>query len=194
MAYRTGMHLPPQPSVSAVPARPAVSDRRPTAVRRRSDVANYDSHVSRAALVAALAAVVHGGSFPHSLSVTLSNNRVGARPIVMTLALQTELQCGHLFGGTLVVRLPAGERVPKAIPAKAVLISGLPSRGVSVSGHELTVQVPRPTGVMCAVLGPGTAKIVLTRAAGLGNPARAGSYRVSLTRAGDQLQARFTIR
>jgi hypothetical protein len=152
--------------------------------------------VSRAALVAALAAVVHpsGGSFPPSLAVTLSNDRAGARPVVVALALHTELQCGHLFGGTVVVRLPAAERVPTAVPVRSVLIAGAPSRGVSVADHALTVQVPRPTGVMCAVLGPGTAKIVLTRAVGLGNPIRAGSYRISLTRAGAQVQARFTVR
>jgi len=150
--------------------------------------------VSRAALGAALAATLHGGAFPHSLSVALSNDHAGARPVVVTLALRTELQCGHLFGGTLVVRLPAAERVPTTIAARAVVVGGLPSRGVAVDGHVLTVQVPQPVGVMCAVLGPGTAKIVLTSAAGLGNPPRAGTYRVSLTRAGEHLQAHFTVR
>jgi len=92
------------------------------------------------------------------------------------------------------VRLPAAERVPTTVPARSVLVAGVPSRGVSVDGRTLTVQVPRPMGVMCAVMGPGTAKIVLTRAAGLGNPIQAGSYRISLTRAGAQVQARFTVR
>ena len=53
----------------------------------------------------------------------------------VTLALRTELQCGRLLGGTLVVRLPAQERMPATVAPAAVLVAGKPSGAVAVTGH-----------------------------------------------------------
>ena len=89
-----------------------------------------------------------------SVTATLSNAHAGARPVVLTLAIRTELQCGRLVGGALVVRLPAQERVPATVAATAVLIGGKPAGAVAVAGHTLTVSIPRPRGMMCDVIGP----------------------------------------
>ena len=128
-----------------------------------------------------------------SLTATLSNTHAGARPVVLTLALRTELQCGRLVGGALMVRLLAQERVPARVAAKAVLVGGKPAGAVAVAGHTLTVSIPRPPVVMCDVIGPGTVKLVLTRAANLGNPKAAGSYPLVVTRGADQFKTTFKI-
>ena len=88
-----------------------------------------------------------------SLTATLSNAHAGARPVVLALALRTELQCGRLVGGALVVRLPAQERVPARVAATAVLIGGKPAGAVAIAGRTLTVSIPRPPVVMCDVIG-----------------------------------------
>ena len=52
---------------------------------------------------------------------------------------------------------------------------------------------PRPE-VMCDVIGPGRLTIAFSRAAGLGNPAAAGSYTVTARRQAAAFAARFAIR
>ena len=151
-------------------------------------------------LVAALAAATTAGALAQvapgsgSVTVSLSSSRAGARPVVVTLAVHTELQCGRLTGGTVVIRLPVAERVPAAVPAAAVLVGGKTSGGVAVQGHVLTVTVPRTTGVICDVIGPGTVQVVLGRAAGLGNPPQAGTYSLSVARGRLLLTTHFRVR
>lgn len=130
---------------------------------------------------------------PGSLSATLSSARAGARPVAVTLALRTELQCGRLVGGTLVVHLPTPERMPRTVAAAAVLIGGKPSGAVAVAGHTLTVSIPRPHVMMCDSIGPGTITMVLTRAANLGNPKAAGKYPLVVSRGTQQFKATLTI-
>jgi hypothetical protein len=143
-------------------------------------------------LAGGVGAVVAGQA--GSVGVKLSSEGAGARPIAVTLAVRTELQCGRLVGGTIVARFPAAETVPKVIAKAAVLVGAKPSGGVVVNGHAVTVTVPRPAGVLCDVIGPGTAAVVLTRAANLGNPARAGNYTLAVQRGGNLLKGQFTIR
>lgn len=128
-----------------------------------------------------------------SVTATLSNVHAGARPVVLTLALRTELQCGRLIGGALVVRLPAQERVPATVAATAVLVGGKPAGAVAVAGHTLTVSIPRPPGVMCDVIGPGTVRLVLTRAVNLGNPKAAGTYPLVVSRGAQQFKTTLKI-
>jgi hypothetical protein len=47
---------------------------------------------------------------------------------------------------------------------------------------------------MCDVIGPGRLTILFTRAARFGNPARAGTYTIIVTRRASTFSARFTIR
>jgi hypothetical protein len=128
-----------------------------------------------------------------SVTATLSSAHAGARPVVLTLALRTELQCGRLNGGALVVRLPAQERVPATVAATAVLVGGKPSGAVAVAGHTLTVSIPRPRGMMCDVIGPGTVTLVLTRSANLGNPKNPGTYPLVVSRGTQQFKTTLTI-
>jgi hypothetical protein len=130
---------------------------------------------------------------PSPLSVRLSSTRAGARPVVLKLTVRTELQCGRLVGGTVAVRLPRGAHVPRSISRSAALIGGKPAAGVAIAGRTLTIAVPQPRGVICTVIGPGRAVVTLTRAAGLGNPARAGRYLYAVERRGVVLRTHVTI-
>jgi hypothetical protein len=129
----------------------------------------------------------------NSVTATLSSAHAGARPVALTLAVRTELQCGRLVGGALVVRLPAQERMPATVAASAALIGGKPSGAVAVAGHVLTVSVPRPRGMMCDAIGPGTVTLVLTRSANLGNPKSAGKYPLTVSRGAQQFKTMLTI-
>jgi hypothetical protein len=118
---------------------------------------------------------------PASLATAvLSSNRAGARPVVLTLSLRTELQCGRLMGGALVLKLPAQARLASSIPASAVLVGGKPAGSVVVAGHSLTIAVPRPRGAICDSITFGIAKLTVLRAARLGNPKTPGSYTIRL--------------
>ena len=69
----------------------------------------------------------------------------------------------------VTVQLPAKMQ---AMPTLAVRIGTAPATA-KVSGNQVTVQLPRPHGVTCMSIGPGTLTLNL---AGVRNPASAGTY------------------
>ena len=145
-------------------------------------------------LAAALAAVLAGPARADTpATVALSNGAAGAHPVAVTLTIETPLICGRLAGGTVTIALPATERVPRTVAASAVTIGGRSAAGVAVSGHTLSVMVARPKGVICQSIVVGPARIVLTQAAGLGNPKSAGAYRVVVRRGGEAFAATMTV-
>ena len=103
----------------------------------------------------------------------------GARPAGLRLSLRTELQCGRLSGGPIIVSLPAAERVPASLHAGGVLVNGK-ALDASLVGHAVSIAFPKTVGLMCDVIGPGTVSVVFTKAANLGNPMTPGTYHVSL--------------
>jgi hypothetical protein len=104
------------------------------------------------------------------------------------------MQCGYPGPGPINVRFPVAEHVPRAVAATAVLVDGKPAVGVRVSGQTVSVALAPPPQVMCMVIAPGRLTIGFTRAAGLGNPSRPGSYTVAATRGTTTFSAPFTIR
>jgi hypothetical protein len=103
----------------------------------------------------------------------------GARPAALRLSLRTELQCGRLSGGPVIVVFPAAERMPATLQAGAVLVNGK-ALDASLTGHVVSIALPKTTGVTCDVIGPATVSVVVTKAANLGNPLTPGTYHVSL--------------
>ena len=103
----------------------------------------------------------------------------GARPAVLRLAVRAELQCGRPRGGPIVVVFPAAERMPASLQAGDVLVDGK-ALAATLSGHVVSIALPKTTGVTCDVIGPGTVSVVFTKTARLGNPVTAGTYHVSL--------------
>lgn len=118
----------------------------------------------------------HGSAVVHALPDT-----AGARPAALTVAVRTELQCGRPRPGTVLVRLPQAMHVPASIPRSAVHVGARTAASVSLAGHVAAIGVPRPAGLLCDSLAPGTLTVSFARAAGLGNPTRAGSYTVGVT-------------
>jgi hypothetical protein len=165
-------------------------------------MAMFGTSLFRTSLCAVSVALLFGGAAAAGTSVTppldsvtatLSSVKAGARPVVLTLAVRTELQCGRLVGGALVVHLPAQERMPATVAATAATVGGKPSGAVAVAGHVLTVSIPRPRGMMCDVIGPGTVTLVLTRSANLGNPKTAGTYPLVVSRGAQQFKTTMKI-
>jgi hypothetical protein len=90
--------------------------------------------------------------------------------------------------------LPARERVPHIIPGSAVRVGGTPAARVRVSGQSLAIDLAQPRGAVCNVISTGIAKIVVTRAANLGNPAAPGTYSITIQHAAATFYAPLMIR
>lgn len=124
-----------------------------------------------------------GGPNRPATTATLSSTKAGAKPVALTLKVHYEMVCGQPGLGKAVVSLPAAAAVPRAIDGASVLVNGKPSPSVSVSGHDVSIGMPlKRNGVSCMSIGPGTLTLTLTRAAGLGNPATAGTYMIHVHR------------
>ena len=121
---------------------------------------------------------------PGPLTAQAVPARAGSRPAELRLAFRTELQCGRVGPGPVIVALPSAERIPASIRAGAVLVNGAAPRSVTRTGSVISLAIPPAHGITCNVIGPGTISIVFTRAAGLGNPAASGTYRVSVRAGG----------
>jgi hypothetical protein len=128
-----------------------------------------------------------------ALMVSLSNHRAGVDPVVVSLRMTYEMRCGWPGPG-LVVVFPAAEHLPATVPRSAVLVNGKPAAGVAHSGRQLSIAIPPPAGVQCDVIAPGTATVVFTRTAGLGNPRWPGTYSLSARHGTLVLRAAFAIR
>ena len=126
-------------------------------------------------------------------TVSLSNVHAGARPVALVVALHTELQCGKLRGGALALTFPAAAQLPRTVPASAIAVQGRQPSSVKLVNRTLSMTLPPPIGVMCNVIGPGTAKILVSRAAQLGNPASPGVYKLAVHYGMEKLQATLKI-
>lgn len=116
-------------------------------------------------------------------SAALSSAKAGARPVALTVKVHYEMVCGYPGRGRAVVTLPKAAFVPSRMSASSVLVNGKPAPSVEVTGHDVAVAMPpRPGGVSCLVVGPGTLTMTLTRAAGLGNPKASGTYVIRIRR------------
>jgi len=127
-------------------------------------------------------------------TVSLSSARAGAGPVVVTVELGYTMQCGYPGPGPVLVGFPRQVRVPSVLPPSRVLVDGRPAPTVAVSGRTVSVGLAPPPQVMCDVLGPGRLTIVFRRAAGFGNPVRAGNYAITVRRGTALFSAPFTIR
>jgi len=127
-------------------------------------------------------------------AATLSTTKAGAKPVALTLKLHYEMVCDQPGLGKATVLLPQASSVPARIDRAAVLVNGKPAPAVSVAGHDISITMPaKPSGATCMVMGPGTLTLTLTRAAGLGNPARAGAYTIRVRRNKQSFQANVDI-
>jgi hypothetical protein len=124
-------------------------------------------------VLAALASLAVAVGPPATLVATAQPGRA-AQPAALTLQATFELQCGHV--GRLSVGLPAAMGVRTPIARRALLVNGAHPASVRASGHVVVVAMPPPQGVMCDSIGAGRVTVRFTKAAGLANPKRAGSY------------------
>ena len=116
----------------------------------------------------------------------------GARPAALRLTVRAELQCGRPSGTAIIVGFPAAERMPASLQSGDVLVNGK-ALAATLSGHVVSIALPKTIGMTCDVIAPGNVSVVFTKTARLGNPLTAGSYRVSLRMRSTSAIASFVI-
>lgn len=126
-------------------------------------------------------------------AASLSNAHAGTRPVALVVSLHTELQCGRLRGRAVALTFPAATRLPRTISASAITVEGKRPSSAKLAGRTLSIALAPPTGVICDSIGPGTAKILISRAAQLGNPASAGTYSLGVRYGTETLSAPLKI-
>jgi hypothetical protein len=127
-----------------------------------------------------------------TVTAALSSARTAARPVQLALSFRTALVCGRPLGPTTIT-FPAVVHVPAAIPPAAVLVDGRPAGRVTVAGPLVRVTSLTPTGMMCHSVALGPMAITFTKAAGIGNPAHAGTFAIGVRRGHRTLHGRLTI-
>jgi hypothetical protein len=130
---------------------------------------------------------------PPPASATLSSTKAGAKPVELTLKVRYDMICGQPGPGTAIVTLPPSVSLPGTIASAALLVNGKPAPKVDVSGHEISVTLPRRHGITCLVIAPGTLTLTFTKSAGLGNPARGGRYTIRVRHATRSFTAHVDI-
>ena len=143
---------------------------------------------------AAAVAAAPGAEGSDWAAAALSSSKAGARPVSVLVSLHTELQCGRLRGRSIALTFPAASRLPKTVAAGSVAVQGKRPSGVTLRGRTLSIALAPPAGVICDVIGPGVAKILVTRAARIGNPSSAGTYTLTVRYGAETLPATLTIR
>jgi len=113
-------------------------------------------------------------------SASLSESSAAARPVALTIGLPAELRCGRLPASSLTVSLPHAMHVPHSMAPAVVRLGGRAVRSVRVRSSRLVLTPALPRGVTCDSIVRGVAHLKFTRAARLGNPLRAGSYRFTV--------------
>jgi hypothetical protein len=70
--------------------------------------------------------------------------------------------------------------VPRTITRAAVRVDGKPPAAVSATGRVIVFTLPPRRGVTCMEIGPGVLTVVFAPAAGIGNPAKPGTYPIAI--------------
>ena len=120
-------------------------------------------------------------------------NTGGAKPARLRISLHLELRCARPGPAAIVVSLPSAWHVPRDVSRGAVWIDRTHPRALTVSGHTLTLQPVAPTG-SCTVMAPGRITLKFTRAAKLGNPRKAGQYKIHASLGTQMFSARVAIK
>ncbi len=81
------------------------------------------------------------------------------------------MTCGKPGAGPVTIQLPAKMQAPRSLD---VHIATTPATA-TVSGNQVTVQLPQPHGVTCMSIAQGTLTLYL---AGVRNPPNPGTYLV----------------
>jgi hypothetical protein len=123
-----------------------------------------------------------GGPNRANATATLSDSSAGAKPVAVVVRVRYPMVCGQPGKGTAVVTLPTEAVVPRSIEATTVLVNGKAAPAVRVSGHDISIAMPVHKGISCMSITNGTLTLTLTRQAGIGNPASAGTYTIKVRR------------
>ncbi len=104
--------------------------------------------------------------------VTLSNTSAG-QVSSYTISFSTGIS-GNLLPGIdrINVILPVGTTIPSTIPSSSILVNGVPTTLVEISGTTLTITVP------VEIKADSVVNLSISETAGLRNPVQAGNYKL----------------
>jgi hypothetical protein len=148
-----------------------------------------------AALLISGAATAYAASPMHTgATIAVSPTTQGVRAAVK-LNVRHTFYCGRPKPATIAVKFPAAEHVPSSIPVGAVHLSAGRVKALHVSGKTVFISVRPPPlkGMTCMVIVLGKLRVKFDKAAGLGNPSKAGTYAVSVTDGRFHYTGHFTI-
>jgi hypothetical protein len=96
----------------------------------------------------------------------------------------------------VLVALPPAFSLPQRVATSAVRVGGKAARSISVSRETHTIRIALPPlhGISCYSIAPGSVTVAFAKAANLGNPARPGRYRITVTAGRQQTVDSLTIR
>jgi hypothetical protein len=110
-----------------------------------------------------------------------------AHRATLTLKLHYEMTCRQPGAGPVFVHLPTKMGVPQTLVGRV----GEKPAPATVSGHDVTVQLPKPPAITCMSIGMGTLTLHLI---GVRNPATAGTYLVRARVNGHAFTAQLAVR
>lgn len=145
-----------------------------------------------ACLAALLAAGAAGARPADDLTIAVSSHSAGAKGVALTLSYETMLQCGRPRA-TASIHLPFAAAVPAKVGAADVTMNGHPVGSAVLRRHVLTVTAPKVTGMLCNSITTGKVTLVVAASAHLANPAKAGSYRVTVVSGGSTHSGTYTV-
>jgi len=129
--------------------------------------------------VAVLLLTATGAAAAGNATASLTSSSA-ARHAGLTLVLKPAvLRCGRPSARSLSITLPRSMHVPATIPRAAVSVGGRPVGAVKTDGTTIVLSLATPR-IECDSIVIGALRVGLTRAAGLVNPARAGTYAFSV--------------
>jgi hypothetical protein len=105
----------------------------------------------------------------------------------LTLKLHYEMTCRQPGAGPVFVHLPAKMGAPRTLSVRV----GAKPAPATVSGHDVTVQLPKPPAITCMSIGMGTLTLYLV---GVRNPATPGTYFVRARVNGHAFTAQLAVR
>jgi hypothetical protein len=119
-------------------------------------------------------------------NATVSPGLTGHRA-TLTLELHYAMTCRQPGAGPVFVHLPTKMGVPRTLAVR-VGAKGAPA---AVSGHDVTVRLPKPPAITCMSIGMGTLTLYLV---GVRNPTTAGTYFVRARVNGHTFTAQLAVR
>ena len=145
-----------------------------------------------AALALILGPAATGPPFGSQWATAVADPARPAAHAALTVTLHYPMTCGQPGRGPVVVTLPTV--ATRLLRRTDVLVAGKTPPSLGFFGRTVTIGLPKPPEIICQSIAQGALRIRFTAAAGLTNPARAGSYTITARIGNRTFAPRLAIR